>query len=107
MVFRLAWLTAICAAFIVPGAVHGEFTLAPRNAALVSAEANSLEYLKMSRVGIIVSGYIVGGLLFHSAVRYRIPLVDVTCLLLTGSWLGNTMPFRAWPSKYATANTTP
>jgi hypothetical protein len=43
-------------------------------------------------VGLIGSGFVVGGLLFHAAVRYRIPFVDVTCLMLTGSWLGNALP---------------
>ena len=202
----LAWrrrpailLAAVCALWIVPWSlrnlsVHGEFTLAPRNAILVAAEGNSLEYVRMFEartkdeyyatydkliarinvgpdntperlresarrfrdehrgewwklqfykirhfwtpwlnplifpkslflisvvtftplfvlaalelwrrrrqtdsflwllVGIIGSGFVVGGLLFHAAVRYRIPFVDVTCLMLTGSWLGNALP---------------
>ena len=192
-------LGAVCLLWIVPWswrnlAVHGEFTLAPGNAALVSAEGNSLEYVRMfeartkeeyyaaynklierinvgpdntpSRlresarrfrdehraewwklqfykvrhfwtpwlnplifprslflisvvtftplfvfaalelwrrrrqtdrflwllVGLIGTGFVVGGLLFHAAVRYRIPFVDVTCLMLTGSWMGNALP---------------
>jgi len=208
---QVVCLTALCALFIVPWClrnlkVHGEFTLAPRNTALVSAEANSMEYFRMFQaktkeeyyatydvliqrinrgadssperlvasarefrtqhaaewrllqwykfrhfwtpwvnplifsrmnfylslltftpmfilgafelyrrrkkidpflillVGVIATGYVVGGLLFHSAVRYRIPFVDVACLLLTGSWLGNVAPFAAWGRKILAAN---
>jgi hypothetical protein len=206
---QMVWFTAVCCVFIVPWSlrnkfVYGEFTLAPRNAALVSAEANSMEYLRMFQatnkeqyystydkliyrinqgpdssperlvasarefrthrsewwllqyykvrhfwtpwvnpvifsrtnflmslvtftplfllaaaevfrrrkrvepflvllLGLIGAGFLVGGLLFHSAVRYRIPFVDVTCLLLTGSWLGSVPWFAGFGRKLLAA----
>jgi 4-amino-4-deoxy-L-arabinose transferase-like glycosyltransferase len=39
-------------------------------------------------VGLIAVGYVVGGLLFHVQVRYRIPFVDMSFILLTASFLG-------------------
>jgi 4-amino-4-deoxy-L-arabinose transferase-like glycosyltransferase len=39
-------------------------------------------------LGLIGTGYLVGGLLFHVQVRYRIPFVDISFLLLTASFLG-------------------
>jgi 4-amino-4-deoxy-L-arabinose transferase-like glycosyltransferase len=40
-------------------------------------------------LGLIATGYIVGGLLFHVQVRYRIPFVDISFLLLTASFVGH------------------
>ncbi len=37
---------------------------------------------------LVLVGWLTGGFLFHVAVRYRIPFVDVTFLVLTASWLG-------------------
>ncbi|MGE0882717.1 MAG: glycosyltransferase family 39 protein [Blastocatellales bacterium] len=39
-------------------------------------------------IGLIFVGYLVGGLLFHVQVRYRIPFVDVAFIVLTASFLG-------------------
>jgi len=39
-------------------------------------------------LGVVVVGYLVGGFLFHVAVRYRIPFVDVAFIVLTASFLG-------------------
>ena len=39
-------------------------------------------------LGLIVVGYVAGGLLFHVQVRYRFPFVDVTFMVLTASLLG-------------------
>ncbi len=39
-------------------------------------------------LSLIATGYLVGGVLFVASVRYRIPLVDMTFLVLTASWLG-------------------
>lgn len=39
--------------------------------------------------GMGVVGWLVGGLLFLTAVRYRIPFVDVAFLVLTAGWLGH------------------
>ena len=38
-------------------------------------------------LGLMAIGYLVGGLIFHSQVRYRIPYVEVTFLLLASSWV--------------------
>jgi len=38
-------------------------------------------------LGLVGVGYLVGGFLFHVQVRYRIPFVDVTFLILTASFL--------------------
>jgi len=46
-------------------------------------------------LGLIAIGYLVGGFLFHVQVRYRIPYVDVTFILLTASLLGCWVPKRA------------
>ncbi len=40
-------------------------------------------------LGLVAIGYVVGGLLFIVAVRYRIPFVDVAFLVLSASWLGH------------------
>lgn len=45
-------------------------------------------------LGLIAVGYLVGGLLFHVQVRYRIPFVDVAFILLTASLLGSWVPKR-------------
>ena len=39
-------------------------------------------------LGLIGVGYLVAGFLFHVQVRYRIPFVDLTCIILTASLLG-------------------
>jgi hypothetical protein len=39
-------------------------------------------------LAVLGTGLLVGGLLFLTAVRYRIPFVDVTFLVLTAGWLG-------------------
>lgn len=39
-------------------------------------------------LGLVAVGYLVAGFLFHVQVRYRIPYVDVTFMLLTASLLG-------------------
>jgi hypothetical protein len=39
-------------------------------------------------LGVIGVGYLVGGILFQVQVRYRIPFVDVSFILLTASLLG-------------------
>jgi Dolichyl-phosphate-mannose-protein mannosyltransferase len=39
-------------------------------------------------LGLVAVGYLVGGCLFHVQVRYRIPFVDVTFLILSASMLG-------------------
>lgn len=39
-------------------------------------------------LGLVGVGYLVGGFLFHAQVRYRIPFVDVTFIILTASFLG-------------------
>lgn len=40
-------------------------------------------------LGLIAVGFLVGGWLFLTSVRYRIPFVDAAFLLLSASWLGN------------------
>lgn len=40
-------------------------------------------------LGLVAVGFLVGGLLFHVQVRYRIPFVDLSFLVLSASWLGN------------------
>jgi hypothetical protein len=42
-------------------------------------------------VALIGIGFAAGGLLFPAAGLYRIPFVDATCLLLTGSRPGNAL----------------
>lgn len=37
-------------------------------------------------------GFVIGGLLFVASVRYRIPMVDLTFLILASAWLGH----RSW-----------
>lgn len=44
-------------------------------------------------LGLISTGYLVGGLLFQVQVRYRIPFVDVSFIVLTASLLGQ-LPLR-------------
>jgi 4-amino-4-deoxy-L-arabinose transferase-like glycosyltransferase len=39
-------------------------------------------------VGLVVVGYLVSGFLFHVQVRYRLPFVDVSFIILTASFLG-------------------
>ena len=39
-------------------------------------------------LGLIATGYLVGGLLFQVQVRYRIPFVDMSFIVLTASLLG-------------------
>ncbi|MEW6302530.1 MAG: hypothetical protein AB1705_03610 [Verrucomicrobiota bacterium] len=38
-------------------------------------------------LSLVLTGYVIGGLLFVASVRYRIPLVDVTFLFFAASWL--------------------
>lgn len=40
-------------------------------------------------LGLILTGYLVGGLLFQVQVRYRIPFVDVSLIILTAALLSN------------------
>lgn len=40
-------------------------------------------------LGLILTGYLVGGLLFQVQVRYRIPFVDVSFIVLTAAFLSN------------------
>ena len=40
------------------------------------------------------TGFLAGGVLFSASVRYRIPMVDVTFIVLTASWLGNVQARR-------------
>jgi hypothetical protein len=40
-------------------------------------------------LGLVGVGYLVSGLLFHVQVRYRLPFVDVTFMILTASLLGH------------------
>ena len=40
-------------------------------------------------LGVVAVGYVLGGLLFHVQVRYRIPYVDVAFILLAASWLAS------------------
>jgi hypothetical protein len=47
-------------------------------------------------LGLVVVGFLVGGFLFHVQVRYRVPFVDVTFLLLTASFLGQFDVKRAY-----------
>lgn len=44
------------------------------------------------------TGFLAGGVLFSASVRYRIPMVDVTFIVLTASWLGNVQARRLGPS---------
>jgi len=39
-------------------------------------------------LAVLAAGLLVGGMLFLTAVRYRIPFVDVAFLVLTACWLG-------------------
>lgn len=39
-------------------------------------------------LGLVGVGYLVSGLLFHVQVRYRLPFVDVSFIILTASFLG-------------------
>src|SRR6185295_13157540 len=39
-------------------------------------------------VAVIGIGYLVGGLLFHVQVRYRVPFVDTAFIVLAAAWLG-------------------
>ncbi len=47
-------------------------------------------------VSLVAVGFAIGGLLFVASVRYRIPLVDVTFLVLTAAWLGR-QSWLVWP----------
>lgn len=47
------------------------------------------DYFLVLLLGLVLVGYVVGGFLFHVQVRYRIPFVDITFLLLTASLLGH------------------
>lgn len=57
-------------------------------------------------LGIVGVGYLTGGLIFHVQVRYRIPYVEVTFLLLAASWLSYALEsamsrIRSRPTKAA------
>ena len=45
-------------------------------------------------LGLVAVGSLAGGFLFHVQVRYRIPFVDLTFLVLSASWLGHLMTKR-------------
>ncbi|MBI4327203.1 MAG: hypothetical protein HY674_18360 [Chloroflexi bacterium] len=47
----------------------------------------SLDSFLKLLLSLIATGYLVGGVLFVASVRYRIPLVDVSFVLLSASWL--------------------
>jgi hypothetical protein len=44
-------------------------------------------------LALILVGYLVGGFLFHVQVRYRIPFLDVSLLLLSASFLAHAVPW--------------
>jgi 4-amino-4-deoxy-L-arabinose transferase-like glycosyltransferase len=46
-------------------------------------------------LGLVAVGWLVGGILFHVQVRYRIPFVDLSFLVLSAAWLGR-WDVRAW-----------
>jgi glycosyltransferase involved in cell wall biosynthesis/4-amino-4-deoxy-L-arabinose transferase-like glycosyltransferase len=43
-------------------------------------------------LGLVAVGFLVGGLMFHVQVRYRIPFVDIVFIVLSAAWLGAVLP---------------
>ena len=57
-------------------------------ALLVCNHVSFIDAFLVLLLGLVAVGYLVAGFLFHVQVRYRIPYVDVTFMLLTASFLG-------------------
>lgn len=59
----------------------------------------SIDAFLILLLGLVAVGYLVGGLLFHTQVRYRFPFVDLTFMVLTASLLGHLTLERITESK--------
>lgn len=76
-------LVAVSAAVMVPLSVFG--------AAAVASPLRRHPFCKLLLL-VIAVGFITGGLFFMTSVRFRVPFVDVSLMVLAAAWLGR----RPW-----------